>query len=157
MRLRTTLQLASFFPIFLAALFVVYLFTVHVTGVTSGDGGSALPRTSATVMGIFALLAGWGFYRMGHRLVGQIGMMETMAERVRRGDLTAIAQLSGGKEDGVGAVTEVFSELVVELRGYVELIGAHETLKHELEAANVTARRLREAAVPVSGALALLP
>jgi signal transduction histidine kinase/CheY-like chemotaxis protein len=46
--------------------------------------------------------------------------------------------------------------MVVELRGYVELIGAHEKLKQECDAALAAAERLRGAAVQVSGVLELL-
>jgi CheY-like chemotaxis protein len=156
MKLRTTLQLASFFPIFLAALFAADLFVLHVfSGAAGADGGEA-PATGAMVMSIFALLAGWGFYRKGRTLSAQIGALEAMAERVRHGDLTPEDLSCARGQGGVMAVARVFSQLVVELRGYVDLIRAHDALKREIEAAAATARRLREAAVPVSGALELL-
>jgi len=41
-------------------------------------------------------------------------------------------------------------------QGYVELIAAHEDVKHKLAEAEASAQLLREAAVPVSGALELL-
>jgi len=91
-------------------------------------------------------------------LVRQVGTLERMSERVKEGDLTAadLPEIAAGCADGVDEVAHVFSELVVELRGYVALIRAHEKLKHQLAAAEAAARRLREGAVPVSAALELL-
>jgi len=155
MRLRTTLQLASFVPVFMAALLVIYVFTVQFSMVDAGESSSAIPRTTAVFVAVFALLIGFAFYRLGHNLIRQIGAMETMARRVREGDLTPTSPLPGKKGD-VSTVTEVFSQMIVELRGYVELIGAHEKLKKESEEAHATARRLRESAVPASSALELL-
>ncbi|NQU40027.1 MAG: response regulator [Lentisphaerae bacterium] len=155
MQLRTTMQLASFFPIFLAALFVVSLFMVHAAHGGPEDDGSAFSAAVATVMGVLSLLGGWVFYRRGQLLVAQLGSLEGMAERVRRGDLTPAEALPHGG-GGVSTVAQVFGELVVELDGYVKLIRAHEKLKQELEGAHATAGRLRASAVRVSGALECL-
>ena len=158
MRLRTTLQLASFFPIFLAALFSLALFAVHLTHAGAGNEVSPVSVTVATVMGLVALTTGWGFYRAGHRLVRQVGTLETMAERVKQGDLTpeGLPDIAAERADGVDGVAHVFSELVVELRGYVALIRAHEELKQQCAAAEAAANRLRQGAVQVSTALELL-
>lgn len=155
MRLRTTLQLASFVPIFLAALLVVYVFSVEFSADADSAARAALPKTTAVFVAVLALLMGFAFYRLGRNLIRNIGAMETMARRVREGDLTPAAPLPGMKGH-VSTVTEVFSEMIVELRGYVELIGAHEKLKKEIDAAHSTVQRLRDAAVPASSALELL-
>ena len=155
MRLRTTLQLASFFPIFMAALFVVYLFTARLTGDGSADRVPVVPVVGPSILALVSLLAGWAFYRAGQRLVLQVGTLEQMTERVKRGDLKTANPLEHGRGD-VAAVAQVFSQMVVELRGYVDLIGAHEQLKRECDAVMAAAERLRASAVEVSGALELL-
>lgn len=155
MKLKTILHLASFFPILLSALFILHLLTIHITVFAMGDDRGSIPMTGAIVMGIFALTVGWGFYRAGHRLVNQVNTLERMAEQVKHGDLNSTAQLQG--EDGeVAAVAEVFSQLVVELRGYVDLIGAHKQLKQEYEDALAQTELLRQSAVQSSGSLELL-
>lgn len=155
MRLRTTLHLASFFPILIATLFIAYLLTVHVTVVMPGDGRTDVPLTGAIAMAIFSLVVGWCFYRAGQKLVVQVGVLEQMSERVKRGDLDAKSVLPEGRGE-MAAVTKVFGEMVVELRGYIELIGAHDKLKKECDAALATVGRLRTTSVHMSGALELL-
>ena len=155
MRLRTTLHLASFFPIFISALFIAYLFTVHLTVVLPADGRTDIPTVGAIVMAIFALVVGWCFYRAGLRLVRQVGVLEHMTDRVQRGDLSTTTRVPAGKGE-VATIANVFKQMVVELRGYVELIGAHEKLKKECDAALAQAEQLRESSVEVSGVLELL-
>lgn len=155
MRLRTTLHLASFFPIFISAIFVAYLFTVHLTIVMPNGGRPDIPTTGAIAMAIFALVVGWCFYRAGLRLVRQVGVLEHMTDRVQRGDLSSTTRVPAGKGE-VATIANVFKQMVAELRGYVELIGAHEKLKKEYDAAQAMAEQLRESAVDVSGVLELL-
>ncbi|MDP6526155.1 MAG: response regulator [Kiritimatiellia bacterium] len=155
MRLKTVLHLASLFPILLSALFILHLFTIHISVFSMGDTRGSIPMTGAILMSIFSLMVGWGFYRVGHKLVKQVNTLEQMAEQVKQGDLNTTAQLPDGKGE-VAEVVEVFSQLVVELRGYVELIGAHKQLKQEYEDALAKAELLRQSAVQSSGALELL-
>jgi len=120
-----------------------------------GDTRGSIPMTGAILMSIFSLMVGWGFYRVGHKLVKQVNTLEQMAEQVKQGDLNTTAQLLDDKGE-VAEVVEVFSQLVVELRGYVELIGAHKQLKQEYEDALAKAELLRQSAVQSSGELELL-
>lgn len=151
-RLRTTLQLASFFPIFVAALFIAFLFIVRLTADASSDG---FPVTGVMVLALISLLAGWSFYRAGQKLVRQVDTLEQMTERVKRGDLKTTNPLPGAKGE-VAAVADVLSQMVAELRGYVDLIAAHEELRRECDLALAAAERLRVSAVQVSGTLELL-
>lgn len=155
MKLRTTLHLASFFPIFLTALFIVHLLTLHLSVATERGQEADLPITGAVTMAIFSLVIAWRFYRAGQNLVTQVTTLEGMANRVKHGDLMSVEQPHGGRGE-VAAVAEVFGEMVGELRGYVDLIKAHEKLKQECDAAQATAERLRQSAVQVSGSLELL-
>lgn len=155
MRLRTTLYLASFFPIFISALFIAYLFTVHLTVVMPGGGRPDIPTTGAMVMAIFALVVSWCFYRVGVNLVRQVGVLEHMSDRVQRGDLDATASTPPRKGE-VATITNVFQQMMVELRGYVELIRAHEALKKDYDETRLAAERLRGSAVQVSTSLELL-
>lgn len=152
MRLRTTLYLASFFPIFIAALYVALILTFHVTASLRSAGSADIPSTGLIVLAIFSLVVGWCFYRAGLKVVKQIAMLEQMTERIRRGDLKTTTKLPDSKNE-VAAVAEVVSQMVVELRGYVELIGAYEKIKRQHTAALETAERLRASAIQASGAL----
>jgi signal transduction histidine kinase len=154
-RLRTTLNLASFFPIAITALFILYLFAVHSTVVAGGGGPMRGPMIGAVLMAVFSLLIGWLFYRAGRNLVNQVAALELMAERVKRGDLKPTGKMAGARGE-VADFAEVFDELVVELCGYVELIGEHERLKQDCEVAHATAEKLRESAVQASGVMELL-
>lgn len=155
MRLKTILHLASFFPIFLSALFILHLLTIQITIVDAGGANIQLPTKGAILMAVFSLMVGWSFYRAGHNLVKQVGTLEHMAESVKHGDLNSTDDIPSGKGE-VAAVARVFSELVVELRGYVALIRAHEQLKNDCDAAHASAERLRETAIKSSNSLELL-
>lgn len=152
MRLRTTLYLASFFPILIAALYVTLMVTAYATASLPSAGRAEIPATGLIVLAIFSLIVGWCFYRAGLTVVRQIAMLEQMTERIRHGDLKTTPKVPGSKNE-VAAVAEVVSQMVVELRGYVELIGTYENIKREHTATLETAERLRESAVQVSGAL----
>lgn len=154
MRLRTTLHLASFFPIFTSTLFILHLYLVKLS-VPGKVGIGTLPGNAAIAMAIFSLLTGWAFYRAGTRLAGQVGELGRMADRVKRGDIKSIGSPFGGKGE-VAEAAGVLSELVVELRGYVDLISAHEKLRSELDETRAALERSRANAIPVSGAMELL-
>lgn len=155
MRLKTILHLASLFPILLSVLFILHIVVLHVSVFVLGQAHDGIPMTGAMAMAILSLAVGWGFYRAGHKLVVQVDTLENMAEQVKSGDLKAAESIPTGKGE-VAAVAKVFSQLVVELRGYVDLIGAHKQLKQEYEDALARTEKIRQSAVLTSGALELL-
>lgn len=155
MRLRTTLHLASFFPIFIAALYIAFLLTARLSASLPGGSRVDIPTTGLIVLAIFSLAVGWCFYRAGLKVVSQIAMLEQMTERIRKGDLNTTPRPPDARNE-VAAVTDVLSQMVVELRGYVELIGAYEKLKNDHASAIATAERLRGSAIEASATLELI-
>lgn len=151
-KLRTTLQLASFFPIFLTALFVLHLLSLHFAIEQAGGKTASQAVAGAIFMAVFSLIVGSLFYRAGQKLVTQVGALEGMADRVKHGDLKSTTDTPEGKGE-VAEVAQVFGQMLGELRGYVDLIQSHEKLQGEHNAALATIQTLRDSSIEISGLL----
>jgi|GEM_PF-2305359 len=149
MKLKTALQLGTLATIGLAIcvslgiLFASWRQTDFENWTTS--------LSLAVAMGILALLMAGALYVVGVRLTDRIRRLEEAAHIVSKGDLDHTVALQG--KDELATVSEVFNEMVVNLKNYVALITAHEQLREESDKLRETVETLRAHEIEVSDTL----
>lgn len=150
MKIRTGLQLGSFFPIAVALMVLmnvsaVWFFAPHEAGPLQ------LVLTVSMVIAVLALIMAAILYRSSNNMMNRISVIESAAARVRSGDLQSLTRPDG--EDEIAEVTDTFNEMVGELRGYVQLITAHDVTRRQLADASAALERLRTTQIDVSDRL----
>lgn len=159
MNIRTRLELGTLIPI------IIGVVTVIVGGAVAAyvvDERTAMPAASLMIL-VFALvllLISGFFYELSRNLIRRLSQLEETATRVQKGDLSAIDTVKIKNEAGASQnrdeldrIASVFSDMVGEMRSYVQLTKQHQNMESELLIARKALDAMRTADVDISDGL----
>jgi signal transduction histidine kinase/CheY-like chemotaxis protein len=147
-RLKTALQLGTLVTIGLAVVVSVALALGFYF-----EGGTVpwIAFAVSATLGTLALVLAGMLYVVGSDISKRVRRLESAADMVRQGNLSASISMEG--RDEVAQISGVFDEMLGGLRSYVQLIPAHQTLQDEMDKMRQTVTGLRTRNMEMSDSL----